>query len=139
MREASQTWRRFRAPSPEQRGMALLGVAIAMVLLISVWVIASQGQILHVQRLQADYGKLQAIYAAEAGVYARLDAKADLEAVLEETSSSRIRFEAAQRAYPDGTWIESTGSVTVGGSAYQATARAQVLLGKILKWDLRGS
>jgi hypothetical protein len=117
----------------------LLVVAVILLLLISTWVSLSQGQLMHARRLMADYGKLQAIYAAEAGVYARLAASSDLDASLVDTPQSQIGYVAVQKVYPDGTWIESTGSARVQDHPYQATARAQVLLGRIMKWDLRGS
>lgn len=139
MGRSPETQRHPPVRAQSQRGSSLLLVTAVFLLVISTWVSLSQGQLMHARRLMADYGKLQAIYAAEAGIYARLDSNADLAAPLVDLPQSQIGYEALERAYPDGLWIESTGSAMVQGTSYQATARAQVLLGKIMKWDLGGS
>lgn len=114
-------------------------VAVAFLLIISTWISLSQGQLMHAKRLLADYGKLQSIYAAEAGIYARLEASSDLQDVpLAAGPDAPMHYTAWERTHPDGTWIESTGSAVVGGFEYQSTARAQVELGRIMFWDLGG-
>lgn len=94
----------------------------------------ASAQLSHAQRLKAEFGRLQAIYAAESGVYAALDATSDVPVTpLSSDGGALVSFQAR---FGSDAWISSTGSAEIGGDTYRATARAYTSGGRILMWEI---
>lgn len=117
-----------------EAGSILLLLSLIIFVFLSASVAFASAQLNHAKRLKADFGHLQAIYAAESGIYAALDAQADVPVTpLVDADGTRVTFEARQGS---DSWLASTGSATVGGDTFLATARAYTSGGKILMWEL---
>lgn len=109
-------------------------LALVVFVFLSASVAFASAQLSHAKRLRAEFGRLQAIYAAESGIYAALDASADVPVTpLQTATGTLVSFEAVK-----GTddWIASTGSALVNGDSFLATARAYASGGKILMWEI---
>lgn len=114
----------------------LILLAVIVFLFASVSVLFASGQMLHARRLGADHGKLQAIYAAEAGVFASFEAK---RAFARTAFVAEDGFEAAYETAIEGAappyWIASHGTATIGGERYEAKVRGYVSGDQIVLWD----
>jgi len=92
-------------------------------------------QLNHTKRLRAEFGKLQAIYAAEAGIYAAFDSKQSVPlSTLWTATGTIVQFESVRGA---DSWVSSTGSALVDSWTYQATARAYISGNQIVMWEFR--
>lgn len=117
-----------------ERGSILLLLSVVVFFFLSASLAFASAQLNHAKRLRADYGRLQAIYAAESGIYAALEATADVPVTpLVETPGTLVTFEARLGA---DSWLASTGSASLNGDTFLATARAYTSGGKILMWEL---
>lgn len=117
-----------------EEGSILLLLSLVVFVFLSASVAFASAQLSHAQRLKAEFGRLQAIYAAESGIYAALDANADVPPTeLQNAHGATVTFEA--RIGTD-SWIASTGSALVNSDVYRATARAYVSGGRILMWEI---
>lgn len=114
----------------------LIMLAVLVFVFMSVSVYLSYSQILHAQRLNTDYGKLQAIYAAEAGIFAALDARRDLvAATLYKNAAGEATYTATRSATSEPYWITSTAQVSVKGSALTATVKGYVVGRQVVMWE----
>ena len=98
----------------------------------------ASSQITHANRVNAEYGKLQATNAAEAGIFASLSASAALPRTTLAAGEPTVEYETTFSPAVPGTmpyWIASTGMATLGGFTYRARARALVSEGRVLLWE----
>lgn len=117
-----------------EQGSILLLLSLVVFVFLSASVAFASAQLSHAHRLTAEHGRLQAVYAAESGIYAALDAKSDVPVTaLRDANGMFITYEAT---IGSDSWISSTGSAVVKGDAYQATARAFTSGGRILMWEI---
>lgn len=109
-------------------------LSLVIFVFLSASVAFASAQLSHAKRLRAEFGRLQAIYAAESGIYAALDARADVPVTpLQTANGTAVTFEAKLGA---DSWIASTGSADLNGDIYLSTARAYTSGGKILMWEI---
>lgn len=121
-----------------EKGTTLLLLSIVVFILLSGATMLASSQITHANRVTAEYGKLQAANAAEAGVFASLTAASGLARTTLAAGEPLVEYETMLDPAAPGTapyWIASTGMATLGGFTYQARARAFVSEGKILLWE----
>ena len=98
----------------------------------------ASSQITHANRVNAEYGKLQATNAAEAGIFASLTASVALPRTILATGEPKVEYETTFSPANPGNapyWIASTGMATLGGFTYRAQARALVSEGRVLLWE----
>lgn len=123
-------------PLRARPGSVLILLAVIVFVFAAASVLFASGQLLHAKRLGADHGKLQAIYAAEAGVFASFEAR---RAFARTAFVSEDGFEAAYETQLEGTappyWIASHGTATLSGQRYEATVRGYVAGNQIVLWD----
>ena len=121
-----------------EKGATLLLLSIVVFILLSGATMLASSQITHANRVNAEYGKLQATNAAEAGIFASLTASAALPRTLLAAGEPRVEYETTLSPAVPGNapyWIASTGMATLGGFTYQARARAFVSEGRVLLWE----
>ncbi len=122
----------------EERGATLLMLAIVVFFFLAAATMLASSQITHANRVTAEYGKLQAINAAEAGVFATFVASAGLPRTVLAAGEPTVAYETTMMPpEPEGApfWISSTGRATLAGFTYEARARAFVSEGSILLWE----
>lgn len=111
-------------------------LAIIVFVFMSVSVALAYGQTLHAERLNVDVARLQALYAAEAGVYAALDAGSDIpETALFKDDRGEATFTATRSAASEPYWITSVGKAAVRGDQLEATVRGYVVGHQVVLWD----
>lgn len=121
-----------------ERGALLLILSVIVFALLSVIAMIATSQITHANRVTAEYGKLQAMNAAESGIFAAFVATPSLSvqsaASLLPGDEPVVHYQATVSAAPP-YWIESTGYATLSGFTYQSKARAEVADGRIVRWE----
>jgi hypothetical protein len=126
----------FRRSRAAQQGSILLMLAIVVFVFMSVSVIMSYSQILHAERLNVDQSKLQALYAAEAGVFAAFNAKSDLGlTTLYKDTRGEATYQATRSTSTEPHWITGVGTAVVHGERMVATVRGYVVARQIVMWD----
>jgi hypothetical protein len=140
MREAPMTDRGRKRRSPREsgeRGSTLLLFALIVFVMLSGFTLLAASQLKHAERVNAEYGKLQALNAAEAGVYASLATTSGRPPTVLSADPVQVVFESRiMPPAPGGApyRIESTGSVTLAGFTYRAHVSAFVSNGSIQEW-----
>jgi hypothetical protein len=111
-------------------------LVLAVIAFIGVFAFFIQGQVLHARRLGAEYGRLQAIYAAESGVYASFAAVANVSSTtLWAAEGNSVKYQGSLEASSFPTWITGTGTVDLRGQHFVATVRGYAVGNRILLWD----
>jgi hypothetical protein len=113
-------------------------LAIVVFFFLTAATMLASSQITHANRVTAEYGKLQAINAAEAGVFATFVASTGLPRTVLAAGEPAVAYETTMMPpEPEGDpfWISSTGRATLAGFTYEARARAFVSEGSILLWE----
>ncbi len=118
-----------------ERGATLLILAMVVFIFLSAAVMLASSQITHSTRVMAEYGKLQAMNAAEAGIFASFAATASLGPTTLATGDPLVLYEADVSGPAPSFWITSTGSAALAGFTYRSRARAFVNDGRILQWE----
>ena len=121
-----------------ERGATLLILSIVVFILLSGATMLASSQITHAKRVNAEYGKLQAMNAAEAGIFATLTAAAAQARSTLAAGEPLVEYETTLSPEVPGEapyWIASTGMATLGGFTFRAKARAFVSEGRILLWE----
>lgn len=124
---------RQRAARP---GSVLVAAVVAFLVFAGAYVAFATAQVSHAQRIGADYGKLQAVYAAESGVYEAFARRADVAATTLWTDGvNTASYQATREAASTPTWIRSTGTMVYRGETYTATVRGYHAGTQILLWE----
>lgn len=130
--------RNRRSPGASgERGATLLVIALIVFVMLTGFTLLAASQLKHAERVNAEYGKLQAHNAAEAGIYASLATKSGLPPTVLSADPAQVVFESRiTPPAPGGApyWIASTGSVTLAGFTYRARVSAFVSNGSIREW-----
>lgn len=125
------------ALSSRHSGSVLLLVVIILFVFMTAYMAFAGSQVLHAKRLVSDYGKLQAVYAAESAVYASFAKKADVAAgtSLYADGTRSAQYGATRETALDPTWITGTGTAVVNNSTYTATVRGFSTGSQIIMWE----
>ena len=119
-----------------RRGSILVAVVVAFFVFAAAYVAFAGAQANHARRVWADYGKLQATYAAESGVHAAFARNADVATtVLWTDGANSAQYAATRASTSTPTWITATGSCVFGGETYVSTVRGYHVGNQILLWD----
>ena len=121
---------------PARPGSVLLGALVAFVAFAAAYVAFAAAQVAHAERIGADYGKLQATYAAESGVYEAFARNADVATTtLWSDGANKATYAATRDGTSTPTWITATGTMVYHGETYTATVKGYHLGAQILLWD----
>lgn len=122
--------------SERERGSTLVLISLIVFVFLTASLLFASTQATHARRLRAEFGKLQAIYAAESGIYAAFDTRQSVPTTTMWTATGTlVQFQAVRQ--PDG-WVASTGSVKLGDSdLYTAKARAFISGNQIVMWEFQ--
>lgn len=127
--------RKAPALAAPQQGSVLLIMAIMVFMFLGASMVLATAQVSQSSSLGATYGKMQATYAAETGVYASFDATQALPVTeIWHDGTNLATFETTLSAASPPMWIDSTGSFTYGGFTYHSRARGYAMGGKVLQW-----
>ena len=132
--------RELTRPMPrraDERGATLLLMALLVFLLLTGFTVLASTQLLHAERVNAEYGRLQALNAAEAGIYASLATRTPHGPTNLSLEGAPVTFETRLTPSAPGLgpyWIASTGSLSVGGEMVHARVGAFVSNGSIQEW-----
>lgn len=121
-----------------RRGSLLLTASMLLFVMLTVAIMAAAAQLSHAERLDAEQARLQALYAAEAGVFAAIDAASSVPStVLLASGATQVTYQA-NRPTPDAggaTWIEATGTVNRGGETVRSRLRCYEVGRVAIKWE----
>lgn len=114
----------------------MLSIVIFVLLTAATMLAASQGG--HARRINAEYGLLQARYAAEAGVHATVAASQAWPRHELTSTEPLVAYETQTEPANPGSGpyrITSKGWARVGGEVYEARVHADVSEGRVVTWD----
>lgn len=119
-----------------RRGSLLVMVVIALFAFLIGHLGYAGAQITHARAQHAELGRLQAVYAAESGVWAAFKAHANVATTTLWTAGGDQITYAGVREIVDGpTWVTGTGMARLGGETYTATVRGYVLGEAVVLWE----
>jgi hypothetical protein len=126
-----------RPPTPRaRRGSILIALVVAFIVFTGAYVAFASAQVNHAKRVWADYGKLQATYAAESAVYESLVKNAAVSTKTMWTEGSNVvSYQATRTPVAAPTWITGRGTVVWRGETYTATVRGYQVGQQIMLWD----
>lgn len=115
----------------------LVAVFVAFLAFIGVYLAIATAQANHVKRLSADYGKLQALYAAESAVQEAFVRNADVATTTlwADAADNKASYAATRANAAPPTWITGTGTMVWRGETYTATVRGYHVGNQIMQWD----
>ena len=118
-------------------GSILIMLVVGLMVFLAAYGMLAAGQVTHARRLQAEYGKLQALYAAESGIYAAMVANQNVAATtLVSDAMVHVSYSASFAAGGNAPgWITGVGTAVVRGDTFTATVRGYSLGTKVLMWD----
>lgn len=119
----------------DERGATLLMLSVVVFVFLAASTLFASSQIVHANRVTAEYGKLQAMNASEAGIFAAFNRGQSVGPTDLALGEPHVSYEARTSEPVQPYWIASTGSATVSGYTYVARARAFVSDGRILLWE----
>lgn len=122
-----------------EQGSVLVMLAITVFVFLSASMLYSSSQLLSARLEQANYGRNQAMLAAEAGVFATFDTNIDYPpgTPLWAGGPAGLTFTATRSAMVPPMDITSTGSFILQGETYLVQATASVAGGQILQWQFK--
>lgn len=120
-----------------RRGSVLIAVFVGFLVFMGAYVAFATAQTNHARRLSADYGKLQAIYAAESAVLEAFVRNANVATTTlwSDAANNKATYSATRDAAIAPTWITGTGTMVFRGETYTATVRGYHVGNQIMQWD----
>lgn len=121
---------------PRRSGSILLMLVLGLFVFVAAFGLIASGQLAHTRRLGAEYGHLQALYAAESGVYAALDAKASTGTkTLWSDTANLVQYSGTMESASAPSWITGVGTAKIRGDLYTAQVRGYTIGTRIMLWD----
>lgn len=122
-----------------EQGSVLVMLAITVFLFLSASMLYSSSQLLSARLEQANFGRNQAMLAAEAGIFTAFDTNQDylVPTSLWAGAPVGLTFLVKRSAAAPPMTIASTGSFVMQGSTYVVEATASVAGGQILQWQFK--
>lgn len=119
-----------------QRGSVLLILSLIIFVFLSASVLMASTKLMEARRAEAQYHKMIAGIAAEAGIHASFDATRSKPLTqLYRNGNQLVSYQTRVTGAGSPFSIESTGYVELNGATYSSTVAATASNGRIVQWS----